>query len=60
MEHTKLINAATLADHLGVDIRTVWRWVRERKIPVIRQGTRCVRFDLEKVITTLEIPATTE
>ena len=55
-DQPKLINAADLAAHIGVDVRTIWRWVRQRKIPAIRRGTRCLRFNLADVLAELEVP----
>ncbi|WCO68718.1 helix-turn-helix domain-containing protein [Iamia majanohamensis] len=39
-----LVDIATLADHLGVDVRHIRRLVSERRIPFIKWG-HLLRFD---------------
>ena len=53
----RLATAAVLADHFGVDIRTVYRWVKQRRIPAIRRGERCLRFNLGEVVEALKVEA---
>jgi excisionase family DNA binding protein len=38
-----------IARHCKVSLRTVDRWLAERRIPYIRFGKRCVRFRWEAV-----------
>jgi excisionase family DNA binding protein len=38
-----------VARRYGVSLRTVDRWVKERLIPHIRFGNRCIRFRWEAV-----------
>lgn len=43
-----LLDIASMADHLGVDVRHVRRLVAERRIPFIKWG-RLLRFDPAEV-----------
>lgn len=46
---TRLLTAAELAQLLKVSRRTVGNWTAGRKIPSLRLGRRCVRYDLNRV-----------
>lgn len=47
----KYMTAKQLAEHIGVDITTIWRWRREVKdFPsIIRLGPNSVRFVVDEV-----------
>jgi excisionase family DNA binding protein len=45
----QLPTRADIARRYGVSLRTLDRWVAERRIPHIRLGKRCVRFRWEAV-----------
>ena len=49
----RLLDAKELADYLGVPVPWCWRAARLKRIPAVRCG-KYLRFDLKKVITTLE------
>ena len=49
MQPRKPVTARDVAEHFGVTVETVNRWVRERRIPHIRISRRVVRFDLVDV-----------
>ena len=40
-----LLTYAEVAKRLKVEVCTLYRWVRESRIPHVRLGTRVVRFD---------------
>ena len=47
-----------IAKHCKVTVRTVDRWVVERKIPSIKLGPRCTRFrwaDVERALNRLTV-----
>ncbi len=44
-----LLTAAELAKALKVGRRTIGAWTAARKIPALRLGKRCLRYDLERV-----------
>jgi hypothetical protein len=48
-----LVNKRTVAKAAAVSTRTVENWTRQKMIPVVRLGKRCVRFHLASVITAL-------
>jgi hypothetical protein len=41
----KLVRKPAIAKRYDVCVRTVEKWINERRIPVIRLGRRAVRFD---------------
>lgn len=49
-----LTDVSGVARKLGVSKRFVQKLVRRNKIPVIRLGRRCNRFDLDSVMTALK------
>ena len=49
-----LTDLSGVARKLGVSKRFVQKLVRRNKIPVIRLGRRCNRFDLDSVMTALK------
>lgn len=44
-----LLTAAELAEALKVSRRTIGNFTKSRRIPCLRLGRRCVRYDLAKV-----------
>jgi excisionase family DNA binding protein len=40
----QLLDKKALAALCGVSVRTIDRWVSERRIPYLHLGRRCVRF----------------
>jgi excisionase family DNA binding protein len=44
-----LVDMPVVCADIGVGERTVSRWVKEKKIPVIRLGHRTLRFRLDDV-----------
>jgi len=51
----ELIDAATLADLIGVSLRTIQRWTRDRRIPEpIRFGRRTIRYRKSDIESWLE------
>lgn len=44
-----LLTAAELAKALKVSRRTIGNFTKSRRIPCLRLGRRCVRYDLAKV-----------
>ncbi|MCE9556754.1 MAG: helix-turn-helix domain-containing protein [Planctomycetes bacterium] len=45
--------AADLAARLGIAPKTVWKLARNGKIPSVRIGRRCIRFDADAVVAVL-------
>jgi excisionase family DNA binding protein len=55
MEPEKLLTIWDVADLTGLSVGTLYHWISEGRIPVVRFSTRCVRFrksDIEKWIAT--------
>lgn len=46
---SKLLTATQLAAEITVGRRTIGAWTKARKIPALKLGRRCVRYDLDKV-----------
>lgn len=42
-----------LAAHLRVSRRTIFNWTTSGKIPAMKITSRCIRYDLEKVMEAL-------
>ena len=49
-----LVSGPELASRLGVSIKTIERWVRQRLIPSYRLGRKCTRYDVTAVLAALE------
>ncbi len=47
--HTHLVGKDELAERLAISPRTIEKWVGQRRIPFVRIGGRCVRFDLAEI-----------
>ena len=60
-QHYHLVDAATMADILGVSERTIRNWKHERKIPFRKVG-RSLRFAPDEVIAAkvVQVPAEVE
>jgi len=52
--HRQLITKKELAKELSVSTRTIDNWVRQKRIPVHRFSSRCIRFKLPKVQSALD------
>lgn len=46
---TALLTAAELAAEIKVGRRTIGAWTKSRRIPALKLGRRCVRYDLQRV-----------
>lgn len=57
MIHQHPVNANQVAEHFGVTVETVRRWVRERRIPCIWISRRVVRFHIPDVERALLVRA---
>ncbi|MHC1765863.1 MAG: helix-turn-helix transcriptional regulator [Verrucomicrobiia bacterium] len=49
-----LVNKATLAALLTCSVRKVDKLIEQKRIPVIRLGARCHRFDVADVLAALK------
>jgi len=52
--HRRLISKREVAKLSSVSVRTIDNWVRQKRIPVHRFSSRCIRFDLPKVLNALD------
>ena len=50
----KLLTAYELAKELNLSVETVWRYTRQKKIPVTVLGKKQYRYEKSKVLTALE------
>ena len=48
MEPTKklLLNIQEVSAITGISVGTLYHWVSQRRLPVVRISQRCIRFDL--------------
>ena len=53
-DETILVTARQLAAHLSVHPRTIYRWTRQGRLPLVRLGARTIRYDLEAVRAVLD------
>ncbi len=49
----KLLTAHELADVLSMSVETVWRYTRQKKIPVVELGEKQYRYEKEAVLAAL-------
>ncbi len=49
----KLLTAQELAELLSLSVETVWRYTRQKKIPVVELGDRQYRYEKEAVLAAL-------
>jgi excisionase family DNA binding protein len=49
-----LVKVQEVAEILGVKPMTVLKWVSQGRLPVVKISPRCLRFDLEAVLASLE------
>jgi excisionase family DNA binding protein len=49
-----LVSADRLAEILSVKKSSVWRWVREGRIPYYRASKKTIRFDVGKVLGSMK------
>jgi excisionase family DNA binding protein len=52
--HWTLISKKQIAKLLSVSVRTIDNWVRQKRIPVHRFSSRCIRFNPPKVLSALD------
>lgn len=45
----RLMTAGEVADYLHVEVKTIYKWSSQGRIPCIKFSKKCVRFELEKV-----------
>lgn len=45
----RLLTATEIADFLQVEVKTIYKWSSQGRIPCVKFSGKCVRFDLEKV-----------
>lgn len=50
----RLISKKEIANLLSVSVRTIDNWVREKRIPVHRFSSRCIRFSPPKCLSALD------
>jgi excisionase family DNA binding protein len=48
-DSSSLLTAVELAAELKVGRRTIGAWTKNRRIPALKLGRRCVRYDLNRV-----------
>lgn len=48
-----LVSADRLAEILSVKKSSVWRWVREGRIPYYRASKKTIRFDVAEVLRSI-------
>ena len=46
---SKMVSIAAAADHYGVSLQTVRRWISRRKITAYRVEPRLIRVDLDEI-----------
>lgn len=49
VDTSTLLTAAELAQELKVGRRTIGAWTKNRRIPALKLGRRCIRYDLKRV-----------
>jgi excisionase family DNA binding protein len=50
----RFYSVAEAADALGVSPSTIWRWIRDRRLPAYRVGPRTIRIKPEDVEALLQ------
>lgn len=50
----KLLTAQELAEILNLSVDTIWRYTRQKKIPVVELGEKQYRYEIKAVLGTLE------
>lgn len=50
----KLLSYQQASERLGVKVGTLYAWVSQERIPHIRLGNRCVRFDAHELAAWVE------
>lgn len=49
----KLLTARELAEVLNLSVETIWRYTRQKKIPVVELGEKQYRYEKEAVLAVL-------
>lgn len=50
----ELVNAKELAKYLGLSLRTIRTYTKDKKIPYLKIGTQ-YRYDIEAVVKSMEV-----
>lgn len=45
----RLLTVGEIADYLHVEVKTIYKWSSQGRIPCVKFSKKCVRFELEKV-----------
>ena len=59
MEEKKLLTIQDVARITGLSVGTLYHWVSQKRIPVVRLSSRCVRFrytDIEQWLAEKVVP----
>ena len=48
-----LVNRKTMASLASVSTRTIDKWVSQRRIPAVKLGAKCIRFQPDAVLQAL-------
>jgi excisionase family DNA binding protein len=59
MESENLLSIQDVAELTGLSVGTLYHWVSQRRIPVVRFSARCIRFrraDIESWLEQMVIP----
>jgi excisionase family DNA binding protein len=60
MDRKELLTIQEVAELTGFSVGTLYHWISERRIPVVRISARCVRFrrsDIDSWLEQLLVPA---
>jgi len=49
-----LVKKAELAKRLSVCAREIEKWMKQERIPYLKMGPHCIRYDVEDVISALK------
>lgn len=59
-ENNRLMDIKAVASWTGLSVGTIYHWVSQRRIPVVRISSRCVRFrqsDIEQWLAEKVVPS---
>jgi excisionase family DNA binding protein len=63
MERKALLTIREVAEHTGFSTGTLYHWVSQGRMPVVRFSARCIRFrrsEIDAWLEQLSVPATGE
>ncbi len=49
MQRRPLLKPREVAEWLGISLHTLYKWVESGKLPAVKVGGYCLRFDPEKI-----------